>query len=216
MERFAARETVLPGVFELSALPRGDARGFFERVFCSEELREVGFDRPIAQINLSRNEHIGTLRGMHFQKPPFTEIKMVRCTLGRIYDVALDLRRDSPTFLQHVAVELDAQRHNALVLPKGVAHGFQSLSAKSELLYFLSSPYAPLYDAGINALDRALAIAWPLAVNDELRSPRDVQLPTAADFLAQADWEWDEDRVGGRGGGNLYTNIVICRLICIL
>lgn len=185
MTRFTARPHALPGVYEVTACPRTDARGFFERVFCAEELLAVGFTAPIAQVNLSRNEHVGTIRGLHFQKPPYTEVKMVRCSLGRIFDVAVDLRSDSPTFLQHIAVELDAERHNALVLPKGVAHGFQSLSAQSEVVYFLSRPYAPHYDAGINALDRDLKIEWPLAVHDELRSARDVSLPSVAAFITQ-------------------------------
>lgn len=190
MERFDARETLLPGVYEVFAKPRGDERGSFERVFCAEELKEVGFNQPIAQINLSFNAHKGTLRGLHFQKPPFTEIKMVRCTQGCVYDVAVDLRHDSLTFLKYVAVELDAGKHNFLVLPKGVAHGFQSLTDTSELFYFLSRPYSPCCDGGVNALDPCLNIQWPLAVGP--RSERDQRLPLIEDFMRvnpNLNWE---------------------------
>jgi dTDP-4-dehydrorhamnose 3,5-epimerase len=144
----------------------GDARGEFARLFCAAELAAAHAERPIVQINLSRTGHVGALRGLHFQTPPFAESKWVRCLKGRVFDIAVDLRRGSPTFLQHCAVELSPGAMNAIFIPEGCAHGFQALEPESELLYLHSAPYAPDHEGGLRWDDPALGIAWPLAVTD--------------------------------------------------
>lgn len=159
-------ETPIAGVFEASTEPRRDHRGAFARLFCADELRQAQLDRPIAQINTSRTSAVGAVRGLHFQYPPKAEAKWVRCLAGRVFDVAVDLRRGSATFLAWHAVELDATRMNAIMIPEGCAHGFQVLEPDSQLLYLHSESYAPGLEGGLRFDDPRLAIRWPLAVTD--------------------------------------------------
>lgn len=162
MQRFEVKTTPLAGVFVLKAKPIGDERGYFERLFCAEEFKELGFDIPVSQINHSYNQGIGIIRGMHMQLPPYTEIKVVRCLRGKVCDVALDVRKNSPTFLQHFAVELSADEHNYLYLPHGIAHGYQALTEESDVLYLVSAPYHAEAEKGFNPLDPTFNIKWPL------------------------------------------------------
>lgn len=164
MSRFTITDTPLAGLKLVQRQPLGDARGFLSRLFCVEELQGAGWHGPIAQINHTFTGHAGTVRGMHYQKPPHAEMKLVSCLRGAVWDVAVDLRPDSPTYLQWHAQQLSSDNHCALLIPRGFAHGFQTLGEDVEMLYCHSAPYVPTADAGLNPLDPRLAIAWPLPV----------------------------------------------------
>lgn len=157
-----------------------DHRGAFARLFCAEELASVLGDRQIVQINHSRTAKIGAVRGMHYQHPPHAEMKLVRCVRGRIFDVALDLREGSPTFLCWHAEELDPVSSKMLVIPEGCAHGFQVLEEESELLYLHTEYYRPESESGCSPVDPALAIRWPLPVEDLSERDAAHQLVTSA------------------------------------
>src|SRR5437867_11965562 len=133
--RFDVRRTPIEGLHVVRREPIGDRRGFLERLFCAEDLKSLVGERHIQQINLTHTSRRGTTRGMHFQRPPFAEMKFVSCVRGRIFDVAVDLRRNSPTFLRWYGEVLSSDSHTALVIPEGFAHGFQTLTDDCELLY---------------------------------------------------------------------------------
>jgi dTDP-4-dehydrorhamnose 3,5-epimerase len=141
-----------------------DARGYFERMFCSTELDELIAGMQIVQINHTLTKQRGVVRGMHFQYPPHAEIKLVSCLRGEIFDVAVDLRAGSPTFLQWHAERLTAENGKTLCIPQGFAHGFQTLTEDCEMLYLHTAAYAPAFEGGVSPLDPRVAIAWPLAV----------------------------------------------------
>ncbi len=141
-----------------------DARGSLSRLYCARELAAAGWSGRIEQVNLTVTAVRGTVRGLHYQRPPHAEAKLVSCLRGAVWDVAVDLRRASPTFLQHRAVELSADNLTALLIPPGFAHGFQAMSDDVELLYLHSAAYAPDAEAGLQAQDPSLAIPWPLPV----------------------------------------------------
>lgn len=174
-QRFHLTPTPLQGLVRVQRQARGDARGFLSRMFCAQELTAAGWHWPVAQINHTRTEHAGTVRGLHWQHPPMAEAKLVSCLHGAVWDVAVDLRTGSPTFLQWHAELLSADNQAALLIPPGFAHGFQAMQDGSELLYLHSAPHAPDCEAGANALDPRLAIAWPLPVHT--RSERDAHHP---------------------------------------
>lgn len=155
--------------------PVGDHRGFFERLFCKEELEKIIPGKHILQINHTITTHRGTVRGMHFQYPPYAEIKFVSCIRGEIFDVAIDLRQNSPTFLKYHAEILSEKNHKTFCIPEGFAHGFQTLSNHCELLYFHTNVYHPKSEGGINALDKIISIPWPLLIHN--RSERDSAYP---------------------------------------
>ncbi len=159
-------ETPLAGMFETATVPHRDHRGAFGRLFCREALEPAHQGRPIVQINHSRTTSVGAIRGLHFQHPPKAEAKWVRCLRGRVFDVAVDLRRGSASFLRWHAVELDADRMNAVFIPEGFAHGFQVLKPDSELLYLHSESYSPDHEDGLRFDDPRLAIDWPLPARD--------------------------------------------------
>lgn len=164
MSRLSLAPLPLPGLVRVQRQPLRDARGFFERLFCAEELAEVGWTQPIAQINRSLTHQAGSVRGLHYQQPPHAEMKLVTCLRGAVWDVAVDLRAGSPTFLRWHAELLSAENGCALLIPPGFAHGFQAQSFEAELLYCHSAPHAPESEAGLHPLDARLAIAWPLPV----------------------------------------------------
>jgi dTDP-4-dehydrorhamnose 3,5-epimerase len=157
-------ETPLPGAFVIELELRRDRRGFFARSYCRREFERSGLDLEIVQTNLSFNAKAGTLRGMHFQRPPAEESKLVRCSRGTIFDVIIDLRRDSATYGKHFAVELSDDSHRALFVPKGFAHGFQALSDEVMVEYQMGAYYSPNEATGIRYDDPAFAIEWPLPV----------------------------------------------------
>lgn len=157
------RETALPGVYVVEIEPRSDHRGLFARTWCQREFVEHRLNAGLVQVSLSFNKHRGTLRGMHYQAAPHAEAKLVRCTRGAIWDVALDLRQGSPTFRRYVGVELTADNRKALYIPEGVAHGFQTLEDDTEVLYQMSEFYAPEAARGVRYDDPAFAIPWPIS-----------------------------------------------------
>ena len=165
-QRFDFIETPLAGLVRVDRKPAIDSRGFFSRFFCEKEFREIGFTEPVAQMNHTLTRNKGTVRGMHFQNPPHTESKIVSCIRGEILDVAVDIRKGSPTFLMWHAEVISAKSHASLFIPNGFAHGFQALAADCELLYIHSAAYAPGAEGALNALDPALAIDWPLEVTE--------------------------------------------------
>ena len=158
--------TRLRDVLVVKTTPVMDPRGAFSRLFCERELAEVIADRHIVQVNHSRTQVRGAVRGMHFQRPPQAEMKLVRCIRGRVWDVAVDLRQGSPTFLQWHAEELTPGNGHMLVVPEGCAHGFQVLEVDSEMLYLHTAFYAPAAEGGLAYNDPRLAISWPLPVTD--------------------------------------------------
>jgi len=167
--------TGLAGAFLVEIEPVSDARGFFARLWCSDAFAQQGMDPQMVQASISHNAAAGTLRGLHFQWPPSREAKLVRCERGRIHDVIVDLRPDSPTFGEHHAFELDGRRHNALFVPAGFAHGFQTLEADTDIVYMMSDFYRPDLQDGLRPDDPAFGIRWPLPVS--AIAPRDRAYP---------------------------------------
>jgi len=167
--------TELPGVVIVDLDRLEDERGFFARSWCAGEFAEHGLSPLLSQCNVSFNTRRGTLRGMHFQREPWSEAKLVRCTRGRIYDVALDLRRDSPSFRRWVSIELSEENRRMLYIPEGCAHGFQTLEDASEVFYQMTNRYNAESAAGVRWNDPAFGIEWPLP--DPILSPRDAGYP---------------------------------------
>jgi dTDP-4-dehydrorhamnose 3,5-epimerase len=156
------RETKLPGAFVIELQKHEDERGFFARSWCRREVEAHGLDPRTAQCNVSFNKVKGTLRGMHYQVPPCAEAKLVRCTRGAIYDVIIDLRRESATYKQHVSEVLSSNNYKALFIPEGFAHGFQTLEDNSEVIYQMSAFYSPEHQRGLRYNDPAFRINWPI------------------------------------------------------
>ncbi|ASJ75310.1 dTDP-4-dehydrorhamnose 3,5-epimerase [Granulosicoccus antarcticus] len=152
-----------------------DERGFFARSFCQRELDKMGMNSSVVQSNLSFNVSKGTLRGMHYQVAPAEETKLVRCTRGSIVDVIVDMRPDSPTYREHIAVELSAENHRSLFVPANFAHGFQTLEDNTEIMYMVSGFYTPDCERGLRFNDPSLNIQWPLPVDQV--SDKDAQWP---------------------------------------
>ena len=156
--------TPLAGSYIIELEPFTDERGWFARYFCKNEFSKIGHNKEWVQMNHSFTEHKGTIRGMHYQLDPHKEIKMLRCIAGSVYDVIIDLRQNSATFLQWFGTELSATNKRMLYIPEGFAHGFQSLTDNCELLYHHSAFYTPQAEAGIRYNDERINIKWPLPV----------------------------------------------------
>jgi dTDP-4-dehydrorhamnose 3,5-epimerase len=169
----------LPGIYIIELQPVSDSRGWFARTFCKNEFAEIGHTKEWVQMNHSHTNRKGAIRGMHYQLPPFSEIKMVRCIAGAVLDVVIDVRKDSATFLQWTAVELTAANKRMIYIPEGFAHGFQTLEDDSELIYNHSSFYTPGAEGGIRYNDPLVNINWPLPVTDI--SDRDLSHPLLND-----------------------------------
>lgn len=168
-------ESPLAGAYVIDVDKKADDRGFFSRAFCAQEFRNLGIKPEVAQINICYNNIQGTLRGMHYQLPPASETKLVRCTRGAIYDVIVDLRPDSPTYLKHFGVELSADNHRSLYVPEMFGHGYQTLTAEAEIVYVVSEFYTPGCERGLRYNDPAFNIQWPLPVS----------------LISQKDSNWD-------------------------
>ena len=169
--RFIVSQTAIAGLRVIERQRRGDERGYLSRFYCSDELLAAGFKDRVVQINHTLTTQTGAVRGMHYQLPPAAEDKFVSCIRGKVFDVAVDLRAGSSTFLQWHAEILSANNAKSLFIPKGFAHGFQTLEDDCELLYLHTAYYTPESEAALNATDPVLAIAWPLPISDI--SPRD-------------------------------------------
>ena len=173
-------ETKLAGVFEIQIETHNDERGFFARSWCQKEFDEHGLNSALVQCNISYNARKGTLRGMHYQAEPFGEAKLIRCTAGAIYDVAIDLRPQSSSYKQWVGVTLSAENHAMLYIPEGCAHGFLTLEDKTEIFYQMSEFYHQESARGLRWNDPAFQVEWPEAI--KVISERDRTYP---DFTAQ-------------------------------
>lgn len=159
-------QTLINGVFIAEATTFHDSRGFFYRAFCDRDLASILQQRTIRQVNVSRTEIVGAIRGMHFQHSPNAEMKLVRCLRGRVWDVALDLRENSPTFLKWHGIELSPENAYMMVIPEGCAHGFQVMESSSELLYLHTAFYEPKSEGGIRYNDPTINIIWPMNATD--------------------------------------------------
>ena len=163
-ERFTKISTPIKDLVLLERVKMRDDRGFLSRLFCMEDLAPFGWTDPVCQINETGTVQAGTVRGRHFQYPPYTEMKLVTCVQGRVIDVVVDLRRYSPTYLKHFAVELSSINNFSLLIPKGFAHGFQSLTDDVRLLYVHSQKYVAASEGGLHPTDPVLKIKWPMPV----------------------------------------------------
>jgi dTDP-4-dehydrorhamnose 3,5-epimerase len=159
-------ETPLKGAYLVEPEPHSDDRGLFARTYCKNEFAKLDHKKEFVQFNHSRTLKKGTIRGMHYQKPPYTEIKLIRCIRGRIFDAIIDIRQDSATFLHHFTVELSENNMLSFYIPEGFAHGFQTLEDNSELIYHHTAYYVPGHEAGIRYNDPLIGIYWPLPVSE--------------------------------------------------
>ncbi len=175
--------TPLEGVFAIHAEPVEDERGAFARIFSEDEFAAHGIDPHVAQCSISQNPQQGTLRGLHLQLPPHEETKLVRCTNGKIFDVAVDLREGSRTFRAHHAIDLSRQNQSALLIPPGVAHGFLTLEGDCEVQYQMSAPHVPEATVGVRWNDSDLGIVWPEIPT--LMSKRDASLGQLSQYIAE-------------------------------
>ncbi len=166
MSRFRFISTSLAGLQTVERIRVEDHRGFLSRIFCADEFATEGFAMSVAQINHTQTRRKGAVRGMHYQLPPFAEMKLVTCVRGQVFDVAVDLRAGSPTFLQWHGEILSPDNRRAMAIPQGFAHGFQALDAHCELLYLHSAPYRPEAERALNACDPRLCIDWPQPIAD--------------------------------------------------
>jgi dTDP-4-dehydrorhamnose 3,5-epimerase len=164
-------ETKIKGVYFIELEPLTDERGFFARSFCKEEFRKHGLDIDIVQCNISYNKKKGTLRGMHYQLPPYEDAKILSCTKGLIYDVAVDMRRDSPTYCQWVASELSEENFKMMYIPNGCAHGFQTLEDETIVYYQMTGFYHPECASGVRWDDPKIRIEWP--ITEKILSKKD-------------------------------------------
>jgi len=159
--RFSILDTPLAGLRLVERKPMGDHRGFLERVYCQNEFESLFAGRPVVQVNHTLTRRRGSVRGMHFQRPPHAETKLVACLAGSIFDVAVDLRRDSPTYLRWHGELLSADNHRSMLIPEGFAHGFQALRDDCQMLYLHTASYQPDHEGGLHPQDPELSIAWP-------------------------------------------------------
>lgn len=169
--------TPFEGLYIIEVNKLTDSRGLFARTFCKKEFSQIGFDKEFVQFNHSENLYKGTIRGMHFQRQPYSEVKLIRCVKGRVYDVAVDLRKNSKTFLKAFSIELNEQNLRSILIPEGFAHGYQVLEDQTALIYHHSQYYTPGADSGIRYNDPALRIEWPLEsviISDKDRSYADI------------------------------------------
>ncbi len=177
--------TPLNGVTIIQRKPHRDERGYFERMFCSAEFTMEKIQFPIVQINHTLTKQRGALRGLHFQNPPHAEDKIVSCLRGKVFDVAVDLRRSSLTFLRWHAVELSADNNRSVLISKGFAHGFQTLTDDCELLYLHSAPFTPDAEVGVHPEDPRVKISWPVPITEMSERDRNHQM-LAGDFKGLA------------------------------
>lgn len=166
MSRFDFLETPLIGARIVQRKPIEDSRGFLSRFFCAEEFKSIGLKKQIHQINHTLTRQKGTVRGLHFQYPPYTETKIVSCLNGEVFDVAVDLRKDSPTFLKWHGEVLSKKNQRSFFIPEGFAHGFQTLTDDCELIYLHTTTYAKDFEGALNVQDPKLSINWPLTISE--------------------------------------------------
>lgn len=175
MNRFNIAREPINGLKVISPTPIFDDRGLFQRLLCINEFSEFGFNEPIVNINHSTTKNKGTIRGLHFQHEPSAEIKIIKCIKGSIYDVVIDIRKNSSTFLQSFTIELNTTNNFMLLIPKGFAHGFQSLENDSEIIYFVTNYYSKEFEDSLNPFDPELKIEWPLKCTNISKKDNDAK-----------------------------------------
>lgn len=178
MSRFDFNSTPLLGLLQVQRKVLEDPRGFLSRFYCADDFRSAGLNKPIAQINHTLTRNKGAVRGLHFQYPPHAESKLVSCVRGKVFDVAVDLRRTSATFLHWYGAELSAENKQSLLIPEGFAHGFQTLTDDCELIYLHTEAYHPKSEGALNIADHRLAIKWPLPISEMSERDRNHPLIT--------------------------------------
>ncbi|HYG41201.1 MAG TPA: dTDP-4-dehydrorhamnose 3,5-epimerase [Cytophagales bacterium] len=177
-------ETPLKGAYIIELEPFSDDRGLFARTYCKRDFEKIGFDKEFVQFNFSLTLTKGTIRGLHYQLPPYSEIKLIKCVRGKVYDVLVDLRDSSPTYLKWFGVELSEENMKMVLIPEGFAHGFQTLEDNAQLIYHHTAFYTPGFEKGLRYNDPVLAIEWPLEVsvisekdkNNPLLSVNDIKI----------------------------------------
>ncbi len=185
---FTIADTAIPAVKLIEPKRFGDQRGFFSEVYSRAAILSAGIDLEFVQDNHSLSLEVGTLRGLHFQVPPFAQDKLIRCARGRILDVAVDIRRGSPSFGAHVAIELSEKNWRQMLVPRGFAHGFITLEASSEVLYKVTAPYSAAHDFGLAFNDPALGIDWRAPAGGPVLSDKDRRHPQLAELPAYFDY----------------------------
>lgn len=175
-------KTNITGAYVVVPKPIKDVRGKFTRIFCKKDFSEIGHSQEFVQFNHSVNNKRGTIRGLHFQRKPHEEIKLIYCISGSVFDVIVDLRKDSPTFLKWFGISLSKENMKMIYIPAGCAHGFQSLENNSELLYYHTEFYFPSHEDGIDSFDKTVGVKWPL--KNFIRSDRDKQLPSVEKYFS--------------------------------
>lgn len=166
MTQFDYFDTLLAGLKIVQRKPLEDSRGFLSRFYCAAEFKACGFNKPISQVNHTLTRQKGAVRGLHYQQPPHAEIKLVSCLKGEIFDVAVDLRKNSPTFLNWHGEVLSESNRRSLLIPEGFAHGFQTLTEDCELIYIHTMPYVKEAEGALNVIDPRVGIKWPLETTD--------------------------------------------------
>lgn len=179
MARFDFEPTPIAGLTVVQRQRLEDSRGFLSRLYCAKEFKVVGIYQPIVQINHTLTRHKGTVRGMHLQLPPYAETKLVSCLHGEVFDVAVDLRKDSPSFLHWHGVVLSSENQRSLLIPEGFGHGFQTLTDDCELVYLHTAAYEPAAEGAVNINDPRLAITWPQEITEISERDRTHPLLTA-------------------------------------
>jgi len=178
----------IDGILTVTPKKFGDERGFFSETYNKKVLKEAGFDKEFIQDNQSLSVEKGVIRGLHFQSPPFAQDKLVRVVRGSILDVAVDIRKGSPTYGKHVAIELSADNWKQLLVPAGFAHGFCTLEPNTEVVYKVTNTYAPDHDHGLRWNDQDLAIKWPVSTNEAILSDKDREQPFFKDLDSPFDY----------------------------
>jgi len=165
-QRIDFRKTIFNEIWLFNQKPVCDKRGYFSRLYCFDEFSTIGLTQPITQINYSLTKEKGTVRGFHYQLPPYAETKVIFCKKGKMFDVVVDIRSGSETFLEWYGVELSADNQTGVVIPPGFAHGFQTLEIDTEILYLVTEKFNPMAEMGLNPLDPAISVAWPIAPSE--------------------------------------------------
>ena len=178
MSEFIIRSTAIDGLAIIERQPAHDDRGFFERLYCHHDLDQFLRGKKIRQINRSLTKHKGTVRGLHYQHPPYAEDKIITCVKGKVWDVAVDVRRGSPTFLKHHAITLTDSNHLTYFIPAGFAHGFQALSEECEMLYLHTADFNAESSRALNAVDPALDIDWPTTITKRSMNDSSLEMLT--------------------------------------
>ncbi len=189
MNKFKIITEVLNGIKLIETKPVNDDRGFFQRLVCFDEFKEIGLNKNIVNINNSFTKNAGAIRGLHYQIQPFSETKIVKCIKGSIYDVAVDIRKNSPTFLKYFATELTEKNNRMLFIPEGFAHGFQSLTNDTEIIYFVTNYYSKKHDSGLNPFDTRINITWALECTDISEKDRNAKF-IDNNFIGIDIWEY--------------------------